>query len=46
MKKLILLFFIFSITLGHTQNRKEIEITRFSSPPIIDGIIDDIQWKD
>ena len=46
MKKLILLFFIFSTTLGHTQNRKEIEITRFNSPPIIDGIIDDIQWKD
>ena len=46
MKKLILLFFIFSITLGHTQKRKEIEITRFNSPPIIDGIIDDLQWKD
>ena len=46
MKKYILLFFIFSITFGYTQNRKEIEITRFSNPPKIDGVINDIQWKD
>ena len=45
MKKYILLFFIFSITFGYTQNRKEIEITRFSNPPKIDGVINDIQWK-
>ena len=45
MKKNILLFFILSITLSYSQNRKEIEITRFNSPPIIDGVLDESQWK-
>ena len=45
MKKNILLFFIFSITLSYSQNRKEIEITRFNSPPVIDGVLDESQWK-
>jgi len=39
MKKNILLFFILSITLSYSQNRKEIEITRFNSPPVIDGVL-------
>lgn len=46
MKKNILLFFILSITLSYSQNRKEIEITRFNSPPVIDGVLDESQWKD
>ena len=45
MKKNILLFFILSITLSYSQNRKEIEITRFISPPVIDGVLDEPQWK-
>ena len=46
MKKNILLFFILSITLSYSQNRKEIEITRFNSPPVIDGVLsDESQWK-
>ncbi len=45
MKKNILLFFILSVTLSYSQNRKEIEITRFNSPPIINGVLDDSQWK-
>ena len=45
MKKNILLFFILSITLSYSQNRKEIEITRFISPPVIDGVLDESQWK-
>ncbi len=45
MKKNILLFFILFITLSYSQNRKEIEITRFISPPVIDGVLDESQWK-
>ena len=33
------------ITFNYSQNRKEIEITRFNNPPKIDGIINDSQWK-
>ena len=45
MKKNIFLFFILFITLSYSQNRKEIEITRFNSPPVIDGVLDESQWK-
>ena len=45
MKKNIFLFFILFITLSYSQNRKEVEITRFNSPPVIDGDLNDSQWK-
>jgi hypothetical protein len=31
--------------LSFSQERKKLNISRFDSPPKIDGIIDDIQWK-
>ena len=45
MKYFITLFSLlfFSISLG--QDRKIIELKRFKSPPKIDGILDDANWK-
>ena len=45
MKYFITLFSLlfFSISLG--QERKIIELKRFKSPPKIDGILDDANWK-
>ena len=45
MKKLIVLFFLLILTFSYSQIRKEIEIKRFQTPPLIDGIIDEDQWK-
>ena len=36
--------FLFFLVFGSAQERKTINIKRFSSPPKIDGIIDDKQW--
>ena len=45
MKRFCVLFFVLFITFNYSQNRKEIEITRFNNPPKIDGIINDVQWN-
>ncbi len=45
MKKFIVLFFLLILTFSYSQIRKEIEIKRFQTPPVIDGIIDEDQWK-
>ena len=45
MKRFCVLFFMLFITFNYSQNRKEIEITRFNNPPKIDGIINDVQWN-
>ena len=36
--------FLFFLVFGSAQERKTINIKRFSSPPKIDGIVDDKQW--
>ena len=41
----IYIFFLFFVSLSFSQERKKLNILRFDSPPKIDGIIDDIQWK-
>jgi hypothetical protein len=41
----IYIFFLFFVSLSFSQERKKLNISRFDSPPKIDGIIDDIQWK-
>ena len=37
---------LFCVSLSFSQERKILNISRFDSPPKIDGIIDDKQWKD
>ena len=45
MKRFCILFFVLGTLFNYSQNRKEIEITRFITPPKIDGVINDTQWK-
>ena len=45
MRKYLFLFLFFLISLSYSQERKEIEAKRLDSPPLIDGILDDYQWK-
>ena len=45
MKKYILFLTFIACSLNFSQERKEIEAKRFKSPPIIDGILDDLQWN-
>ena len=45
MKKYILFLTLIACSLNFSQERKEIEAKRFKSPPIIDGILDDLQWN-
>jgi hypothetical protein len=44
MRKYLFLFLFFSISLNYSQDRKEIEVKDLN-PPVIDGILDDLQWK-
>ena len=37
MRKYLFLFLFFSISLNYSQDRKEIEVKRFQTPPVIDG---------
>lgn len=45
MKKYILFLTLIACSLNFSQERKEIEAKRFKSPPVIDGILDDLQWN-
>ena len=45
MKKYILFLTLIACSLNFSQERKEIEAKRFKFPPIIDGILDDLQWN-
>ena len=44
MRKYLFLFLFFSISLNYSQDRKEIEVKRFQTPPIIDGKLNDLHW--
>ena len=45
MKYFITLFSLFFLSINLGQERKIIELKRFKSPPKIDGILDDSNWK-
>lgn len=45
MKKYILFLTLIVCSLNFSQERKQIEAKRFKYPPIIDGILDDLQWN-
>jgi len=45
MKYFITLFSLFFLSINLGQERKVIELKRFKSPPKIDGILDDANWK-
>jgi hypothetical protein len=44
MRKYLFLFLFFSISLNYSQDRKEIEVKRFQTPPVIDGKLNDLHW--
>ena len=46
MRKYLFLFLFFSISLNYSQDRKEIEVKRFQTPPVIDGKLNDLHWLD
>ena len=45
MRNRIYILFLFCVSLSFSQERKILNISRFDSPPKIDGIIDDQQWE-
>ena len=45
MNYLLSIFFTLCICVSFSQERKTIDLKRFDSPPKIDGIINDKQWK-
>ena len=45
MRNRIYILFVFFLSISFSQERKILNISRFDSPPKIDGIINDLQWK-